>query len=151
MTGKKSLFGDLLDKEGFYQASSIIQSLSTKVPQRSTAFSTSPSLNWLSVNGFVPGKKNNPIRRFTSATSVMRFVRRFPGRFSFEHVTDATCGGVIESNVSVSSKGILTIKYTCNNCGNKKHRNLPSAQQLEMFLDKEVENAGDFGFRFLNR
>ena len=55
MTGKKSLFGDLLDKEGFYQASSIIQSLSTKVPQRSTAFSTSPSLNWLSVNGFVPG------------------------------------------------------------------------------------------------
>jgi RecA/RadA recombinase len=55
MTEKKNLFGSLLQKEGFYKASTIVQDLAVKVPQRSSAFSTSPGLSWMSVSGFVPG------------------------------------------------------------------------------------------------
>lgn len=55
MTEKKNLFGSLLQKEGFYKASTIVQDLAVKVPQRSSAFSTSPGLSWTSSGGFVPG------------------------------------------------------------------------------------------------
>lgn len=55
MTEKKNLFGSLLQKEGFYKASTIIEDLSSKVPDRQSAYSSSPSVTWLSANGFVPG------------------------------------------------------------------------------------------------
>lgn len=52
---KKSLFGSLLDKEDFYVASTIVEDLSAKLPQRQAFFSTSPTMSWMSVNGFEPG------------------------------------------------------------------------------------------------
>lgn len=52
---KKNLFGNLLKQEGFYKASTIVQDLAVKVPQRSYAFSSSPSLAWMSSVGFAPG------------------------------------------------------------------------------------------------
>lgn len=55
MTEKKNLFGNLLKQEGFYKASTIVQDLAVKVPQRQSAFSSSPSLAWMSSVGFAPG------------------------------------------------------------------------------------------------
>ena len=52
---KKNLFGTLLQKEGFYKASTIVEDLASKVPDRQYAFSTSPCLSWMTACGFVPG------------------------------------------------------------------------------------------------
>ena len=52
---KKNLFGDLLKIEGFYKASTIVQDIALKVPQRQSAFTSSPSLAWQSSVGFAPG------------------------------------------------------------------------------------------------
>lgn len=52
---KKNLFGKLLEKEGFYKASNIVQELSVKVPQREPFFSNSPCLSWMSAVGYQPG------------------------------------------------------------------------------------------------
>lgn len=52
---KKNLFGTLLQKEGFYKASTIVEELASKVPNRQYAYSTSPCLSWMTACGFVPG------------------------------------------------------------------------------------------------
>lgn len=51
----KNLFGNLLENEGMYQASTIVESLSAKVPQRNPFYSTSPTMSWGSAVGFWPG------------------------------------------------------------------------------------------------
>ncbi len=55
MEEKPNLFGTLLKKEGFYKASTIVQDLVLKVPPRAPAFSSSPSLAWMSSVGFEAG------------------------------------------------------------------------------------------------
>jgi RecA/RadA recombinase len=55
MSEKKNLFGKLLEKEGFYKASTIVDDLSSKVPQRQPFFSNSPCLSWMSAVGYYPG------------------------------------------------------------------------------------------------
>lgn len=55
MSEKPNLFGTLLKKEGFYKASTIVQDLALKVPPRAPAFSSSPSLAWMSAIGFEAG------------------------------------------------------------------------------------------------
>lgn len=55
MSEKKNLFGNLLKQEGFYKASTIVEDLATKVPQREAFFSTSPCLAWMSAVGYLPG------------------------------------------------------------------------------------------------
>lgn len=55
MTEKKNLFGKLLEKENFYKASTIVQDLALKVPQREPFFSNSPCLSWMSAVGYQPG------------------------------------------------------------------------------------------------
>lgn len=51
----KSLFGNLLENECMYKASTIVQDLSVKVPQRNRFFSTSPTNSWGSAVGYEPG------------------------------------------------------------------------------------------------
>lgn len=52
---KKNLFGNLLKEDGFYKASTIVQDIAAKVPQRQSAYTRSPSLAWMSSVGFAPG------------------------------------------------------------------------------------------------
>lgn len=52
---KKSLFGSLLEKENIYRASTIVEDLAAKVPSKPPFYSTSPTMSWMSVNGFLPG------------------------------------------------------------------------------------------------
>lgn len=52
---KKSLFGSLLEKENVFKASTIVEDLAAKVPNRPPFYSTSPTMSWMSVNGFQPG------------------------------------------------------------------------------------------------
>lgn len=51
----RNLFGDLLSHEGMYQASTIVEEMAMKVPQREPFFSTSPTMSWGSAVGFMPG------------------------------------------------------------------------------------------------
>lgn len=55
MSDNKSLFGNLLQHEGMFQASTIVQDMAMKVPQREPFFSTSPTMSWGSAVGFMPG------------------------------------------------------------------------------------------------
>jgi RecA/RadA recombinase len=55
MTEKKNLFGKLLEKEGFFKASTIVDDLAVKVPQREAFFSNSPCMSWMSAVGYYPG------------------------------------------------------------------------------------------------
>jgi RecA/RadA recombinase len=55
MSEKPNLFGTLLKKEGFYKASTIVQDLAIQVPPRAPAYSSSPSLAWMSAIGFEAG------------------------------------------------------------------------------------------------
>lgn len=50
-----NLFGNLLQNDGMYKASTIVEDLSTKVPQRDPFYSTSPTMSWGSAVGFMPG------------------------------------------------------------------------------------------------
>lgn len=51
----KNLFGNLLKIEGLYRASTIVEDMSDKVPQRDPFYSTSPTMSWGSAVGFIPG------------------------------------------------------------------------------------------------
>lgn len=51
----KNLFGSLLEKENIYLADTIVDDLASKTPNRLPFFSTSPTMSWMSVNGFQPG------------------------------------------------------------------------------------------------
>lgn len=55
MTDSKNLFGNLLQDENIYQASTIVEEMEMKVPQRSVFYSTSPTMSWGSAAGFQPG------------------------------------------------------------------------------------------------
>lgn len=52
---KKNLFGSLLKQEGFYKASTIVEELAVKVPNREPFYSSSPCLSWMSAVGYQPG------------------------------------------------------------------------------------------------
>lgn len=51
----KNLFGNLLSNDAMYKASTIVEDISAKVPQRAPFFSTSPTMSWGSVVGYLPG------------------------------------------------------------------------------------------------
>jgi len=51
----KSLFGNLLQEEKMYQASTIVEALSEVVPQRAPFLCTSPSISWSSAVGYYFG------------------------------------------------------------------------------------------------
>jgi RecA/RadA recombinase len=51
----RNLFGNLLENDGMYQASSIVEDMSIKVPQREPFYSSSPTNSWGSAVGYMPG------------------------------------------------------------------------------------------------
>jgi RecA/RadA recombinase len=51
----KNLFGNLLENEGMFRASTIVEDLSLKVPQRGPFFCSSPTMSWGSAVGYLPG------------------------------------------------------------------------------------------------
>ena len=51
----KSLFGSLLENDNMYKADTIVEDMSSKVPQRQAFFSTSPTMSWGSAVGYQPG------------------------------------------------------------------------------------------------
>jgi RecA/RadA recombinase len=55
MSEPKNLFGSLLEKENMFKASTIVEELAAKVPNRNPFYCTSPTMSWMSVNGFQPG------------------------------------------------------------------------------------------------
>ncbi|MCH9665563.1 MAG: hypothetical protein K0U41_06900 [Gammaproteobacteria bacterium] len=51
----KNLFGNLLKNENFFQASTIVEEMAIRVPERTPFYSTSPTMSWGSAAGFQSG------------------------------------------------------------------------------------------------
>jgi len=51
----KNLFGNLLKNENIFQASTIVEDLAVRVPQRDPFYCTSPTMSWGTAAGFQPG------------------------------------------------------------------------------------------------
>jgi len=52
---QNNLFGNLLKNDNMYQASSIVEEINAKVPDRKVFYSTSPTMSWGSAVGYIPG------------------------------------------------------------------------------------------------